>query len=108
LTICIDREREHHLLEVHRCVGQDRQHDSQEAVDADLRDDGGEDYEYGQRRGAVGVGHPSVQREHGRLDQERGGEHQEDPLLGALADGALLEDGERERDVAPLGRREHA
>ena len=33
------REGDHHVLEVHRRVGQDRQHDPQEAVDADLRDD---------------------------------------------------------------------
>ena len=64
-------------------LGHDRQHDPQEAVDADLRQHAGQQRQHRDRRGAVGVRHPAVQREQRRLHEEREREQQEDPLLRA-------------------------
>ena len=75
-----------HLLELHGGGGEERQHDSQEAVGADLCQHAGEDRQGRQRRGAVGVRHPAVQEEGGHLDQEGGGEEPEDPALAAVAE----------------------
>ena len=102
------RDRDHQLLVVLRRVWQERQHDPQEAVHPDLREHAGEQRQHRDRRGPVGVGHPSVQRERGGLHQERGGEQQEDPLLRPLVEQPVLEHGQRERDVLPMRRREHA
>ena len=85
-----------------------RQHDPQEAVDAHLREHGGEQREHRDRGGAVGLRHPAVQREERRLDEEGEREQQHDPVLRALRDRALLEHGERERDLAAVRRGEHA
>ena len=86
-----------HLLELDRRRGEERQHDPQEAVGADLGQHAGEDRQRRQRRRPVGVGHPAVQEEGRHLDQEGGGEEPEDPALAAVAERVLA--------AAPRSRR---
>ena len=95
------REHEQDRLEVVDRVGEQRQHDAQEAVGGDLGDHAGEDGQRRQRHRPVGVGHPAVEREGRHLDQERERERDEDPLLRALRQPVGDEVGERE---AQLGR----
>ena len=99
------RDHQHDLLELDRRVGEQRQHDAQEAVGADLGEHAGEDRQRRQRRGPVGVGHPAVQQEGRHLDQEGGGEEPEDPALAALREDVLLQVGDREADLARRRRR---
>ena len=100
-----DADHQDQLLEVDRRLRVERQRDPQEAVGADLREHARQQRQHRQRRGAVGVGQPAVDEERRHLDQERGGEEQEDPVLAAGPERVGAQVGEREAQVARPGRR---
>ena len=100
------RDQHHHLLELRGRLGKQRQHHPQEAVGADLREHRGEQDQHRQRRRAVGVRHPAVDREGRHLDQEGGGEEAEDPLLAAAREQVLLQHRDREAELADRVRGE--
>ena len=83
------RDQQHQRLEVRRPGREQRQRDPQEAVGRDLAQHAAEHGQHRQRHRAVAVGHPAVERELRHLDQERGREEQEDPLLRAGRQVAL-------------------
>jgi hypothetical protein len=80
------RERQDRHAEVARRAGELRDRDPEEAVGRRLRDDAREHGGHLRRRLRVRVAQPPVQREERRLDGERGGEAEEDPVAPARAD----------------------
>ena len=87
---------QHQHLEVVRGVGEERQHDLQEAVARDLRDDAGEHGDGRDRHRLVRVGQPAVERRDRHLHQERERERQEHPVLVGARERQVLERAERE------------
>ena len=83
-------------------AGHDRQDDPQEGVDAHLRQHPGQERQHRDRRRAVGLRHPPVQREQRRLHEEGEREQQHDPLLRPEGHGMRAEVGQRERDAAAV------
>ncbi len=84
---------------MHRGEREQRQDDAQEPVGGDLRKHAGEHRHGRNRHRLVTVGQPAVERDQRHLDQEGGGEAEEDPFLGGVRERQVLQRREHEGEV---------
>ena len=90
-------------------VREERQHDAQEAVGADLRQHAREHRDHRRRRGSCRRRASSAcSGKAGIFTRNASAKQQEDPFLRALRQPALGQLGELERTSPPVGRREDA
>ncbi len=97
-----DADQQDQLLVLHGGLGVEGQRDAQEAVGANLREHPGEQRQHRQRRRPVGVGQPAVDDYRRHLDQEGGGEEQEDPFLASGRERMGAQVGNREAQLPDL------